>query len=162
MLAKSDFAPDEWQTLFTAAPMVSLGVSAASPSGPFGVLKEMFSVGMAVADVLKTGSDNALVKVLVKDMQARGTKPEAPKGVKTPEDAKKAVLDHMGRVSDILARKAPTEADGFKRWLVDIANRVAQASNEGGFLGLGGEKVSAAEQAEIRAIADRLGVPGSR
>jgi hypothetical protein len=158
MPAKSDFAPEEWQTLFTAAPMVSLGVSAASPSGPFGVLKEMFSVGMAVADVLKTGSDNALVKALVEDMKARGTKPEAPKGMKTPEDAKKAVLDHMSRVSDILAKKAPADADGFKRWLLDVANRVAEASNEGGFLGFGGEKVSASEKAEIRAIAEKLGV----
>jgi hypothetical protein len=158
MLAKSDFAPDEWQTLFAAPPMVALGVSAASPSGPFGVLKEMFSVGMALAEVLKKGSDNALVKAIVDDMQARGTKPEQPKGLKTPEDARKAVLEHMAKVSDIVAKKAPAEAEGFKRWLVELANRVAQASNEGGFLGFGGERVSEAEKEAIRAIAEKLGV----
>ena len=159
MSSKSDFAPDEWQTLFTAAPMVGLGVSAASPSGPFGVLKEMFSVGMALAEVLKTGSDNPLVKAIADDMKARATKPEKPTGVKTPEDAQRVVLEHMARVSEILAKKAPGDAEGFKRWLVDVAKRVAEASNEGGFLGFGGERVSPAEQAAIRAVAEKLGVP---
>jgi hypothetical protein len=121
----------------------------------------MFSVGMALAEVLKKGSDNSLVKALVDDMQARGTKPEQPKGLKTPEDAQKAVLEHMAKVSDIVAKKAPAEAEGFKRWLVELANRVAQASNEGGFLGFGGEKVSAAEKDAIRAIGEKLGVPAA-
>ena len=40
-----------------------------------------------------------------------------------------------------------------------MAKRVAEASNEGGFLGFGGEKVSAAEREAIQAIADKLGVP---
>jgi len=159
MASKTDFAADEWQALFTAAPMVGLGVSAASPNGPFGVVKEMFSVGMALADVLKKGSDNSLVKAIADDMQARGTKPESPKGLKTPEDAQRAVLEHLARVSDIVAKKAPAEAEGFKRWLVDVAKRVAEASNEGGFLGFGGERVSAQEQAAIRTIAEKLGVP---
>jgi hypothetical protein len=157
-MTKSDFAPDEWQVLFAAAPMAGLGVSAASPSGPFGIVKEMFSVGMALADVVKKGSDNALVKAIADDMQARGTKPESPKGVKSPEDAQRVVLEHMAKVSEIVAKKAPAEAEGFKRWLVDVAKRVAEASNEGGFLGFGGEKVSADEQAAIRSIAEKLGV----
>ena len=159
MLAKTDFAPDEWQTLVTAAPMVGLGVTAASPNGPFGVLKEVFSVGMALADVVKKGTDNALVKALVDDIQARGTKPEKPQGVKSPEDAQRVVLEHMAKVSDIVTKKAPAEADGFKRWLVSVAERVAEASNEGGFLGFGGERVSPAEEAAIRSIAEKLGVP---
>jgi hypothetical protein len=157
-MTKSDFAPEEWQVLFAAAPMAGLGVSAASPSGPFGIVKEMFSVGMALADVVKKGSDNALVKAIADDMQARGTEPESPKGVKSPEDAQRVVLEHMAKVSEIVAKKAPAEAEGFKRWLVDVAKRVAEASNEGGFLGFGGEKVSADEQAAIRSIAEKLGV----
>jgi hypothetical protein len=159
MARKTDFSQDEWQVLFAAAPMAGLGVSAASPSGPFGVVKEMFSVGMALAEVIKKGSDNSLVKAIADDMQARGTKPERPKGVNSPEDALRAVLEHMAKVSDIVAKKAPAEADGYKRWLVDVAKRVAEASNEGGFLGFGGEKVSASEKQAIQAIADKLGVP---
>jgi hypothetical protein len=158
MIKKTDFAPDEWQVLFAAAPMAGLGISASSPNGPFGVVKEMFSVGMALAEVVKKGSDNSLVKAVADDMQARGTKPEGLKGVKSPEEALRAVLEHMGKVSDIVAKKAPAEAEGFKRWLVEIAKRVAEASNEGGFLGFGGEKVSAKEREAIQAIAEKLGV----
>lgn len=157
-IQKTDFSPDEWQVLFAAAPMVGLGISAASPNGPFGVVKEMFSVGMALAEVVQKGSDNALVKAIADDMRARGTKAEGVKGVKTPEDARRAVLEHMTKVSDIVAKQAPAEAEGFKRWLVEVAKRVAEASTEGGFLGFGGEKVSAGERDAIQAIAEKLGV----
>jgi hypothetical protein len=38
------------------------------------------------------------------------------------------------------------EADEFKRWLVTVAHRVAEAANEGGLFGFGGERVSEAEK----------------
>src|SRR5262249_661751 len=49
------------------------------------------------------------------------------------------------------------EAEGVKRWLVTIAQRVAEAAKEGGFLGFGGIKVSGAEADTIREIARALG-----
>jgi hypothetical protein len=156
---KSSFTPEEWQVLFTAAPMIGMGVSLASPNGPFGVVKEMFAVGMAISETLQAGSSSPLVKAVIDDMKARGTKPERPAGMDNPESAKRVVLDTMKRVSTVLAAKAtPDEAAGFKSWLLGIADKVAQASNEGGFFGIGGERVS---QAEKQAIADLAAALGS-
>jgi hypothetical protein len=159
MISKSDFAPEEWQLLFTAAPMTGLAITAASPSGPFGVLKEMFSVGLAMGEAVSKPSPNPLVQAIADDLKARATKPEKPKGVKNVEEARALALERLRQVKELLARKAPPDvADGFKRWLLEVAHRVAEASNEGGFLGFGGEKVSDAERAALRDIAAALGV----
>jgi hypothetical protein len=38
----------------------------------------------------------------------------------------------------LLDAKAPQDAAAFKTWLRDIAQKAAEAANEGGFLGFGG------------------------
>jgi hypothetical protein len=48
----------------------------------------------------------------------------------------------LKEVSAILNAKAPQDAAGFKAWLQTISENVAEASSEGGFLGIGGVKVS--------------------
>jgi hypothetical protein len=65
-------------------------------------------------------------------------------------------------VNDLVNRKVGSEeADEFKRWLVSVAERVAEASNEGGIFGFGGERVSDAEKNALRQIAFALGQPAS-
>ena len=65
----------------------------------------------------------------------------------------------LKRIPGILDAKVSSEqAAGFKSWLVTIADNVANASREGGFLGFGGERVSAAESAAIKVLASALGV----
>ena len=43
MATKADFTAEEWSQIQRAPFMAGLAVVAASPSGPFGVVKEMFS-----------------------------------------------------------------------------------------------------------------------
>jgi len=50
------------------------------------------------------------------------------------------------------------EADGFKSWLLSLSNRVAEAAKEGGFLGIGGTRVSEQEQSALKATAMALGI----
>src|SRR6185503_2850508 len=61
MTAKSDFTTDEWKAIVAAAPMVGLAVTGASPNGPWGVMKEMLSMGMAMAEMLQKGRSNPLI-----------------------------------------------------------------------------------------------------
>jgi hypothetical protein len=157
---KADFTPEEWQAIFSAAPMAGLAVTAASPNGPYGVMKEVFAVGASIGETLQKGSSNPLVNALIEDIKNHGTKPERPSEIRTPEEAKAAAVDNLKKVSEILAAKAPgAEADGFKRWIVGIGKNVAEASNEGGFLGFGGTQVSDAEKQALKSIAQALGVP---
>jgi hypothetical protein len=160
MASKADFSQEEWKTIVAAAPMVGLAVTCASPNGPWGVLKEMLSMGMAMAEMLQKGSSNPLIADLTADLKARQTKAEPPRGIKDPEQAKELALNHIRAVNDIVNRKVKgDEADEFKKWLLAVGERVAEASNEGGMFGFGGERVSDAEKNVLRQIAFALGLP---
>ena len=162
MARKTDFTTEEWKMIVAAAPMVGLAVTCASPNGPWGVLKEMLSMGMAMAEMLQKGSSNPLIAELAADLKERQTKPEPPQGIKDPEQAKELALNHIRAVNDIVSRKAKAdEADEFKKWLLAVGERVAEASNEGGIFGIGGDRVSEAEKNVLRQIAFALGLPAS-
>ena len=45
MSTKTDYTKEEWDLLVKSPVMAAMAVMAASPSGPIGVLKEMFAVG---------------------------------------------------------------------------------------------------------------------
>ena len=65
MAGKADFTPDEWTALKKSPLMASLVVVAASPSGPLGVMKEMFAVGKLVAETKAKGGSNGLIDGIV-------------------------------------------------------------------------------------------------
>jgi len=160
MATRSDFTAEEWKTIVAAAPMVGLAVTCASPNGPWGVMKEMLSMGMAMAEMLQKGSSNPLIAELAADLKARQTKLEPPQDIKDPERGKELALNHLRAVNDLLNRKVKAEeADEFKKWLLAVGRRVAEASNEGGIFGFGGERVSDAEQNTLRQIAFALEQP---
>jgi hypothetical protein len=162
MASKADFTPEEWKTIVAAAPMVGLAVTCASPNGPWGVMKEMLSMGMAMAEILQKGSFNPLIADLAADLKARQTKPEPPQGLKDAEQCEQSALNHVRAVNDLLKRKVkPEEADEFKKWLLAVGQRVAEASNEGGIFGFGGERVSEAEKNVLRQIAYALEQPAT-
>ena len=78
-------------------------------------------------------------------------------GAKLDEIARRA-LAHLREVSEILDAKAPGDAAAFKAWLRGISQKVAEASKEGSFLGVGGVQVSDAEKATLADISKALGV----
>ena len=162
MASKSDFTAEEWQTIVGAAPMVGLAVTCASPNGPWGVVKEMLSMGMAMSEMLQKGSSNSVISELMADLKARQTKLEPPQGMKEPEQCRETAMNHIRAVNDLINRKvAGEEGNEFKKWLLTVGHRVAEASNEGGIFGFGGERVSDAEKNVLRQIAFALGQPAS-
>jgi hypothetical protein len=56
----------------------------------------------------------------------------------------------------VVDAKALDDAAAFKAWLRQISQHVAEASKEGGFLGIGGEQVSDAEKATLKEISGAL------
>jgi hypothetical protein len=77
-----------------------------------------------------------------------------------PAQIKARAIEALRRAAAIIDAKAPPqEAREFKTWLRSISQEVAEAAKEGGFLGIGGERVSEAEQAALREIVEALGVP---
>ena len=122
MAKKSDFTPEEWQTLVAAAPMVGVAVACASPNGPWGIMKEMLSMGMAMAEMLQKGSNNQLIAELAADLKQRQTRPETPPNMTDPQICTDIAMKHVRAVNELLDRKVERgEADDFRKWLLAVA-----------------------------------------
>lgn len=164
MSSKTDYSADEWKLVLKAPLMAGLAVVAASPSGPLGVLREMFAVGKVVAETkARPEGHGALLRALVVDLASPEGRASVDagdlRGVAV-EQLRTQALDACRAFAALVDRKAPRdEADEVKRWLVSIAHRTAEAAKEGGFLGIGGVRVSEAETRGIRDVAEALGVP---
>ncbi len=161
MATKMDFTADEWKQIQRAPFMAGLAVVAASPSGPFGVVKELFAVGKMLGEVKLQGTSNDLIKALVADIEAGAKDLSAPAELKgkTPEQVKSYAIESVRQVAALIDKKTkPDEAQGFKQWLVSVAQKVAEAAKEGGFLGIGGTRVSEEEAATIKELTTTLGV----
>ena len=67
------------------------------------------------------------------------------------------ILDELRAVNAIVTEKAtPEEADAFRNWLLDAAQRSADAAKEGGFLGFNAQRVSEGEQKMLDKLREEL------
>lgn len=163
MTLKDSFTSEEWATV-VAAPMVAgIAVTAADPSGIVGTLRESFAVASAMQQAKGTAASPLVGEIVTayesaegREMARRVLKAQAG-GKSTPAAIVDAALAELKDASDLVAAKAPDAAPAFREWLMAIAARVAEAGTEGGFLGFGGEKVSAAERATLDRLAAALG-----
>jgi hypothetical protein len=164
MADKSSFTKDEW-TLLLKSPMIAgMAVTAADPSGLWGLLKESFAGGAALAKVATDANANGLVKAVVADFSTSEGRSAARDGLKAefaggkPADIKTKSIDSLRQVSALLSAKAPGDASAFKSWLHQISQSTAEAASEGGSLFGGGVQVSDAEKATLSEISSTLGV----
>jgi hypothetical protein len=163
MADKTSFTKDEW-TLLLESPMIAgMAITAAEPSGLWGLLKESFAGGTALAQAATGSGTNALVKSVVTDFSSGEGRSAARDGLKTkfanskPAEMKGKCIDELRHVSALLAAKAPGDAAEFKNWLRQISQSTAEAASEGGGLFSAGVKVSDAEKATLGEISTALG-----
>jgi hypothetical protein len=159
---KLSFTPDEWARVVASPLVAGMAITAADPSGLWGLLKEAFSGGRALLDAKQGATANPLARAIADDITTPETRTAARdrmqaqfKGVQLSELKSKAV-DELRQVAAIVNSKAPEDAAGFKAWLQSVAQQAAEAGNEGGFLGFGGVAVSDAERATLGEISAAL------
>jgi hypothetical protein len=162
MADKTNFTTEEWNQVIGGAFMAGFAVTAADPSGLWGLLKETFASGRALMDA-KSSTSGALSKAIVAEIETSEGRSAAQEYVKNRlsgakrEEIKQRAIDALRSAAMIVDQKAPTDAAAYKAWLVQIANNVAEASKEGGFMGFGGVAVSDAEKATLSEISTALG-----
>ena len=164
MATKANFTPDEWKTLLQSPLIVGIAVSAADPSGLFGMLKESMASARALLQAEADPNADELVKAVAGDFETSEGRALAQEGVKAmlagakPADIKTRTADCAQRALDASRRQGPADALAYKTWLAGVAKAVAEAAPEGGFLGFGGTQVSDAEKATLAEISAALGV----
>jgi hypothetical protein len=163
---------EEEQFLLSNTPF-SLGSSMTFAEGSgLGTVKEMFSSTKSFLAGAKTFSNNDIIVGLLPKLENFSEARKESKAfqeaykewilkheVKSYEDMENLVITDMKKVSEILKEKAtPEEATEYKEWAMSIAESVANAAKEGGFLGFGGERISEKEKELYAKVADVLEV----
>jgi hypothetical protein len=162
MTDRSNFSQDEWQLLLESAMLTGIAVTAAEPSGLWGVLKESFAGGSALVQAKMSAGSNPLVKAVAAELDTARGRSIARDGIKgnlagaKPAEIKARCIETLRRVGKLLDENAPSDALAFKEWLRQISRHVADASKEGRFLGIGGMPVSEAEKATLTEISSAL------
>ena len=153
MATKTDFTAEEWSQVLGSVMMAGMAVTLADPSGLIGMAKEGLASGSALLAAKTDPSANALIKSVVSDFETSEGRAAACGMIKNKLSGKQAsemkgiILEALGQAAALVDAKAPDDAAGFKTWLRQISERVANASSEGGLLGFGGVRVSDAEKA---------------
>jgi hypothetical protein len=165
MSHKDAFTPDEWTDITLAPMLAGFAVTASDPSGLVGLFKESAASGWSMKAAKEpAGTLASEVVAAYENAEDRGNIKGALREIvrgKKPAEATATAIARLAEAARIVDAKAPAEADAFKAWISATAQAVAEAGTEGGFLGFGGEKVSAAERKTLADIDTAMGLPAA-
>jgi hypothetical protein len=138
------FSPDEWKLVLEAPPGAGLLVALSSRGGTF---RESFSMAKAYAETREQHGASELLDAIV------STKPKVDRSHhgSFPELEQHRLQLLRDAVAVLEAKATPEEVEDYRRFVLTLCERVAEAHKEGD------QQVSDAERAEIDKIASALG-----
>jgi hypothetical protein len=160
MTTKADFTEDEWATLVRAPVVSGMAITLADPGGPIEVVKETSAVLKFVTGSASEERDD-LVGEVARGVRALAKQRTNPVGDFKPRGAlaAKEIVDELSRANEIVSAKATSEeAEAFRAWIMECAQRAADAAKEGGFMGFHAERVSQGEKDMLAQLGSALGV----
>jgi len=114
-----------------------------------GTFRETWALAKSFAEARQHHGESELLDALV------AQKPDLPR-YHSAEEAEQQGLDKLRQAVSLLEQKAtPDEVEGYKRFTMTVAQRVAEAHEEGG------EAVSEGERDAMAKIEAALGEPAS-
>jgi redox-regulated HSP33 family molecular chaperone len=155
MTTKAEFNAEEWSKVASLPFVAGLTVIAADRGG---TVRETVALAKAIAEEQRD-TDNP---ELVRELLAERPNPQSLLGDReqklTKEELTARVDQALGEAVELLEAKAtPEEVDAYKQLCLEVAQKVAERTKSGDFLGIGGERVSADEQAAIEHLRATLG-----
>jgi hypothetical protein len=122
MSDKSNFTPEEWKLLLESVMMAGIAVTAAEPSGLWGLLKESFASGGALRQAQLDPGSRPLIKAVVADFETSEGQRTARDGLREklaqskPADIKTQCMEILRQARGLVEAKASDDAAGFKEW----------------------------------------------
>jgi hypothetical protein len=153
MTRRADFNAEDWSIVVNGPLYAGMRVISADRGG---TLRETAAMGRVYEEARARHGESELLDELVK----------SPPSV-DPDRVREAggniaalVSQQLGEASRIIEAKAtPQEVEDYKRFVWTVAQAVARAHKEGGFLGVGGKPISDAENQALDEISTALGDP---
>ena len=150
MTTKADFNGEEWEQIAEAPAIAGLIVITASRGG---TIRETLAMAKVYAEAQKDHGSGDLVGELV----ASAPKVD-PKQFSSKEDLRARGLGKITEAVGLVRDRATLdELVDYREFILGLANHVAEKDKSGGFLGIGGERVSGGEQQAIADITAALG-----
>jgi hypothetical protein len=146
MTGKADFTQQEWDLVLEGPPSAGMIVVTAQRGG---TIRETFAIAKAYAEARQRHGESELLDEIV------AAKPEIDHTrYHSVAELKQHGLQHLRDAVELLERKAtPGEVEGYRRFVLTLADKVASAHREGG------ASVGDAERAAIAEISTSLGNP---
>ena len=157
MTTKKDYTTEEWNTLTMAPLNVSTYMITADMSA-MGAMRELKALSKELKHPNPPQAAQELVTSLIVDIQEKGKNKESVEAPPTEEgqDPREPARQGLRQAAVLLDEKCTSEETaGFKQWLMDVAQTVAEADKEGSHFGMGGVRVTEKEKealAEIEAM----------
>jgi hypothetical protein len=150
MTQKADFNAEEWSLILEAGPTAAMIVIRSNKGG---TIRESLSIGKSYAAEQQNADSTELLAAIVADRPELDTKRYTD-----PSDVETVGMQRVRGAVDTVEQKGTTlEVEDFKRFLYAVARHAAEAHKEGGFLGIGGTRVSEAEAEALQRLADAIG-----
>jgi hypothetical protein len=147
---KGTFNDDEWKKIRLAPAAATLYIASASPSGAGGLSKEIVAAGETLKTIVKDALPTSLVDVAFGSFDGNLLDKDSGLDEQTPRHN---ILAALTSAMQTVKAKRPVDAQAFRDTIVTLSRKVAEASKEGGFLGIGGTLVSAEEEQALGDIA---------
>jgi peptidyl-tRNA hydrolase len=144
MTTKDAFSPDEWRSVLEGPPTAGMIVVTAAHGGTF---RETFAMSKAYVEARSAHGESELLDEIVSD------KPKTDRTrYRSPQELRANGLDRLRSAVSLLESKATAdEVDGYRRFVLAVADKVANAHREDD------QSVSPAEAEAIDQIAGALG-----
>lgn len=160
MATKADFTPEEWQSILQAPMAIGALITLSSPAMG-DAIKESMAVAAAIAKTAQGEGGNALLTALAAEYTDRETAKAAQPDLtsRDPAEVKAQLLGVVTAAGAALGSKGEAEDMAqVKAWFYSLGETAANAAKEGDFMGIGGQRVNAAEEAALADIKSALGL----
>jgi hypothetical protein len=151
LAGRTNYSDDEWNALRRAMISSAVIVSMAEGGGS-DMIKEMLAVSEHLLGA-RRGHRSQLVRELA-DIQ------RFTSGFQTGMSAAQyegPALESIRSAMALVTARTPAEAPAFRQFLLGLAETAANANKEGGLMGVGGSRISAAEASAIARVRQALG-----
>jgi Protein of unknown function (DUF5661) len=155
MTTKADFNAEEWATITTAPALAAIFVSSADPGGS---LRESLAASRAYASARQAEASPGLLRDVLSSPPAIDP---ASRATLAQDLQQRAPAKLREAIATLERHTGDDEVNAYKRFVYAVAEAVAHAHREGGFLGIGGSDVSEREQAALDQIAAIFDEPRS-
>ncbi len=146
---RGNFTAEEWATVRNAPLAVASVITSASGTG--GTAAELAAASSGVKEISDGAEPVSLLAMCFEQGFGKEDLERVTNGANKAES-----VSAIAAAIRLVAAKSPSEVNDYKKMLLDVGKEVAGASKQGGFLGIGGKKVTDAEAAALKELEDAV------